>query len=109
MLSMGPSDRRALAQTHTTRPPWNAVLRALREARGITQAGWATQLGVSRKTVLRWEAGGRVPDTGAETGLIAYCRERDLLRTYEHGPLAGLTLSIALLQEMLAEARWQSG
>jgi hypothetical protein len=31
------------------------------------------------------------------------------LRTYEHEPLAGLTLSSELLQEMLAEARWQSG
>src|SRR5437763_11407717 len=109
MSSMGPSDRPALAQTPATRPPWNAVLRALREARGITRAGWATQLGVSPKTVLRWEAGERVPDAGAEAGLIAYCRDRGLFRTYERGPLAGLTLSTELLQQLLAEARWQSG
>jgi DNA-binding transcriptional regulator YiaG len=68
MLSMGPSDRLVLAQAHATRPPWNAVLRALREARGITQGGWATQLGVSSKTVLRWEAGERVPDRGQKRG-----------------------------------------
>src|SRR5262245_33213689 len=109
MLSMGPSERPLLTQAHPTRPPWNAVQRALREARGITQAGWATQLGVSPKTVLRWEAGERVPDTAAEAGLIAYCCERGLLRTYRRGPLAGLTLSSELLQQTLAEARWQSG
>jgi DNA-binding transcriptional regulator YiaG/tetratricopeptide (TPR) repeat protein len=104
----GPSDRPALAQTHSVRPPWNAILRALREARGITQSGWAARLGVSTKTVLRWEAGTRVPDTGAESGLIALCGERGLLHTYDRGPLAGLTMSSELLQEMLAEARWQS-
>jgi tetratricopeptide (TPR) repeat protein len=109
MLSMGPSDHPPPAQTDPTRSAWNAVLRALREAHGLTQAGWATRLGVSPKTVLRWEAGERVPDTGAEAGLIAYCRERGLFRTYERGPLAGMTLSTELLQEMLAEARWQSG
>src|SRR5712691_13025440 len=106
MLRKGPSDRPT--QTHPTRPSWNAILRALREARGITQAGWATQLRVSSKTVLRWEAGERVPDTGAEAGLIAYCGEHGLLRTYRRGPLAGLTLSTELLQEILAEARWQA-
>src|SRR5260221_12602976 len=62
--------------SHPIPRAWNAVLRAMREARGISQAGCATQLGVSRKTVLRWETGKRVPDTGAEAGLIAYCRER---------------------------------
>jgi hypothetical protein len=30
--------------------PWPEVPRALREARGITQEGWAARLGVSRKT-----------------------------------------------------------
>jgi tetratricopeptide (TPR) repeat protein/transcriptional regulator with XRE-family HTH domain len=106
---MGPSDHPPLTQTRPVRPPWNAVLRVLREAHGITQVGWATQLGVSPKTILRWEAGERVPDAGAEAGLIAYCRERGLFRTYERGPLLGLTLSAELLQELLAEARWQSG
>jgi tetratricopeptide (TPR) repeat protein len=59
--------------------------------------------------VLRWEAGERVPDTGAEAGLLAYCREHGLLRTYARGPLAGVTLSPEVLQELLADARWQVG
>ncbi len=107
--NMRPTDSPAESHGGTPRPWWNEVLRAMREARGVTQAGWAALLGVSRRTVLRWEAGQRVPDTGAEAGLLAYCRERGLLRAYERGPLAGVTLSAELLQELLAEARWRSG
>src|SRR5215207_11655362 len=88
------------------RPRWSEVLRALREARGVTQEGWAAQLCVSRKTVLRWEAGERVPDASAEAAILAYCRERGLFRSYDRGPLAGLTLTAELLQHLITEARW---
>ena len=91
------------------RPRWSVVLRALREARGVTLDGWATRLGVSRTTVQRWERGERVPDPGAESSLAAFCRESGLFRSFTSGPLAGLTLSAELLQELLAEARWGAG
>lgn len=50
---------------------WNVVLRALREARGVTQAGWAARLGYSRRTLVRWEQGEAVPDAAAEAAIGA--------------------------------------
>jgi DNA-binding XRE family transcriptional regulator len=75
------------------RPFWTDVLRALREARGVTQDGWATWLGVSRKTVQRGEGGVAVPDLVAEDALVEVCRQRGLFRPFDHGPLRGLTLT----------------
>src|SRR5215212_9752990 len=87
------------------RPFWTDVLRALREARGVTQDGWATWLGVSRKTVQRWEGGTALPDPAAEEALVELCRQRGLFRAFEQGPLRGLTLTPELLRDLLAEAR----
>src|SRR5215207_2902522 len=89
----------------SVRPRWSAVLRALREARGVTLDGWGARLGVSRTTVQRWERGERAPDPGAEATLLAACRELGMLRSYDHGPLAGLDLTPELLQDLLTEAR----
>lgn len=91
------------------RPRWGDVLHALREVRGVTQEGWAARLGVGRRTVQRWERGERAPDPGAETAILAYCREAGLFRPYDRGPLAGLGLTAELLQDLLAEARWRVG
>jgi predicted ATPase/DNA-binding XRE family transcriptional regulator len=108
-----PSVDRDVSPRHGTRatvwahPPWSEVLRALREARGVTQEGWAARLGVSRATVQRWEHGKRAPDTRAETAILTYCREAGLLRAFARGRLAGLTLSEADLQDLFAQARWQ--
>src|SRR4051794_5299754 len=88
------------------RRPWPETLRALREARGATQEGWAARLGVNRKTVQRWESGARAPDPGAEAAILSYCREAGLFRSFTRGPLAGLTLTAASLQDLFAEARW---
>jgi non-specific serine/threonine protein kinase len=104
---MRPIDEPPDVHGYAARPRWSEVLRALREARGVTQEGWAAHLCVSRKTVLRWEAGERVPDAGAEAAILAYCRERNLFRAYDRGPLAGLTVTAELLQELIAEARWR--
>jgi predicted ATPase/DNA-binding transcriptional regulator YiaG len=93
----------------TEHPRWNEVLRALREARGVTQDGWAAQIGVSRKTVQRWEAGERSPDPGAEAAILSYCRERNLFRPFTRGPLAGLELTPDALHDLLAEARLGGG
>ena len=91
------------------RRPWPDTLRALREARGVTQEGWAARLGVSRKTVQRWEGGARAPDPGAEAAIVAYCRHAGLLRAFDRGPLTGLTLTEAGLQDLFAEARRRGG
>jgi DNA-binding transcriptional regulator YiaG len=50
--------------TRSTRhdPQWHEVLKALREAAGLSQHVWADQLGVSRATVQRWEQGTTPPN-----------------------------------------------
>jgi pimeloyl-ACP methyl ester carboxylesterase/transcriptional regulator with XRE-family HTH domain len=106
---MPPGERAQSPPQPAARPRWSVVLRAVREARGVTLEGWAARVGVSRATAQRWEAGARVPDTAAEAAILAYCRETALFRAYERGPLAGLVLTAELLQELLAEARWRGG
>jgi predicted ATPase/DNA-binding XRE family transcriptional regulator len=104
--------KRALPPTSevaTIALPWWQVLRALRDARGVTQDGWAALLGVSRKTVQRWEAGTTVPDAAAEAAIVALCEEYGLFRTYTRGALAGRPLTVALLRDLLAEARLGAG
>jgi predicted ATPase/transcriptional regulator with XRE-family HTH domain len=86
-------------------PRWSRVLRALREARGVTQDGWAARLGVSRATVQRWESGERAPDPEAENQILISCREAGLFRRFDHGPLAGLSLNADSLRDLLAEGR----
>jgi predicted ATPase/DNA-binding transcriptional regulator YiaG len=99
------SDQNAISSAP---PSWSRVLRALRTARGVTQDGFAAQLGYSQGTVRRWERGALVPDAAAEAALLRYCREKGLLRTFEAGPLHGLTVSAEWLQRLLAEARLAS-
>jgi predicted ATPase/transcriptional regulator with XRE-family HTH domain len=93
----------------TNRPRWSTLLRALREAQGVTQPGWAALLGVSETTVRRWERGAAAPTADVERALLAHCRERGLFRTFTHGPLRGLTLNPELLRDALAEARLSAG
>lgn len=87
------------------RPYWSQVLRALREARGVTQEGWSALLGVSRTTVQRWESGRTPPDAFAEEAVVAFCEERGLFRAFEQGPLRGLELTEERLRDLLGEAR----
>jgi predicted ATPase/transcriptional regulator with XRE-family HTH domain len=86
-------------------PYWSTALRALREARGVTQEGWAAQLGVGRRTLQRWERGSAVPDPSAETAILAWCAERSLFRHFDQGALAGITVSYDWLRDLLTEAR----
>lgn len=103
---MHPDDHTsAPSRTPAPRPHWSDVLRALREARGATQEGWAARLSVGRVTVQRWERGERVPDPGAEAAILAYCRDAGLFRPYDRGSPAGFMLSAELFQDLLAEAR----
>jgi non-specific serine/threonine protein kinase len=104
---MGPRHHAVPLANRASRPRWSEVLRAVREARGSTVEGWGARLGVSGRTVLRWERGERTPDPGAEAALLAACRELGLFRLYDRGPLAGLHLTAEVLQELLAEARWR--
>jgi predicted ATPase/DNA-binding XRE family transcriptional regulator len=89
----------------TPRPAWCLTLRALRAARGVTQDGWASLLGVGRTTVQRWERGEAIPDAQAEAALIALCRDRGLFRRYDAGTLAGVDVTAASLADLLAAAR----
>lgn len=93
------------SQPSAERPRWSVVLRAIREARSVTQDGWAARFGVSRRTVQRWEHGDLAPDTLVEAAIAAYCAEKHLFRTFQRGSLAGVTLSAAMLRDLLAEAR----
>ena len=98
-------DREPASKAETGRPQWSTVLHAIREAGSVTQDGWAARLGVSRRTVQRWERGEWPPDAGAESGILAYCREKDLFRRFERGPLARFNLTPESLHALLAEAR----
>src|SRR5579859_3614839 len=89
----------------TPRPHWSVLLRALREAAGVTQAGWATRLGYGLRTIQRWEHGDLAPDSRATEALVRVCSERGLLREYRQGALAGLTVTAEWLIAVLAEAR----
>lgn len=84
------------------------MLRALREARGITQEGWAAQLGYSRATVRRWESGRSVPSADAERAIIEICREKRLFQKFHEGPLLGVTVTPDWIADQLAMARLQS-
>jgi non-specific serine/threonine protein kinase len=87
------------------RPYWSAVLRALRDARGLTQEVWAGRIGYSRATIRRWEAGESIPDAVAERAIIAYCADEGLFRTYDEGILRGQTLAPAWIESLLTRAR----
>jgi pimeloyl-ACP methyl ester carboxylesterase/transcriptional regulator with XRE-family HTH domain len=94
-----------MAHHRPARPYWSQVLRALREARGITQDGWAMQIGYGRATVKRWEAGETVPSADAEAKIISLCHERALFRPFKVGPLAGVRVTPDWLSDLLASAR----
>jgi predicted ATPase/DNA-binding XRE family transcriptional regulator len=87
------------------RPFWSLVVRAIREARGITQEGFAAQLGYSRRTVRRWESGEGAPDADAERLLVAYCRDQALIRRLDLGPRGSFDLTPEHLRDLLADAR----
>src|SRR5829696_3698807 len=96
---------RASSEHASPLPDWSTVVRAIRLARGVTQEGFAAQLGFSRRTVRRWERGEAVPDAAAERALLAYCRDHALFRRFAQGPLQGMQLTPELLRDLLAEAR----
>ena len=104
-----PADSAGETRTPTSRPTYASVLRALREARGVTQDGWAAILNYSVATVRRWESGLAVPPAQAEAALLQQCQQHGLFRTYDVGPLRGLSLTPELLRSMLAEARLAGG
>ncbi len=86
-------------------PPWNVVLRSLREASGVTQEGWAAHLGYGRRTLQRWERGDNPPDAAATEELVKLCASRGLYRTYQRGSLAGVTITGDLLRGLISDAR----
>src|SRR5581483_10726986 len=90
-----------------TSPSWSRALRMLREARGLSQEGWAARLGVGRTTVQRWERGETPPDANAEAALIDLCGELSLFRTFGHELPRGEPLTPERLRELLAAARLQ--
>jgi transcriptional regulator with XRE-family HTH domain len=91
------------------KPSLGGALRALREAAGVTQAGWAAHLGYGRSTVQRWEQGEAVPDAAAEAAIRAACEAKGLYHRYDRGPLAGVVVTPDWLHRLLAEARLAGG
>lgn len=102
---MAQSNRLTAGRQKKPPPYWSQALRALREARGITQDGWAAQLGFGRATIRRWEAGQTVPSADAETAIISLCTERRLFRMFTDGPLAGISVTPEWIIDLLAAAR----
>jgi pimeloyl-ACP methyl ester carboxylesterase/DNA-binding transcriptional regulator YiaG len=86
----------------------DVVLRALREASGVSQDGWAAHLGYGRATVQRWETGEALPRANAREALVALCREKGLFRTFDRGPLRGVTLTPEALRDLFAGAQVES-
>jgi predicted ATPase/DNA-binding XRE family transcriptional regulator len=86
-------------------PSFAAILRALREAAGISQEGWAARLGYGRRTIQHWEHGDSSPDPAATEVLIALCEHVRLFRSYRHGALAGVSLSPDWLRAAATDAR----
>jgi len=80
-------------------------MRALRIASGISQEGWAAQLGYGRRTIQRWEHAELAPDAAATDAVVRLCAEYGLFREHRNGVLSGLTLSAHGLRAMLVEAR----
>lgn len=67
------------------------VIRELRRGLGLTQAAFATRLGVTNVTVSRWEAGAFVPDNRALVGLEELanaCRQTTALPAVQDYPQA---------------------
>jgi predicted ATPase/DNA-binding XRE family transcriptional regulator len=86
-------------------PPLSAVLRALREAAGVSQEGWAARLGYGRRTIQHWEHGELPPDPDATESVIQLCGELRLFRDYHEGALTGITLSADWLRAAATDAR----
>jgi predicted ATPase/DNA-binding CsgD family transcriptional regulator/DNA-binding XRE family transcriptional regulator len=89
----------------TPAPRWPDVLRALRAASGLSQDDWAGRLGVSRRSVQRWETGERPPNPAAETAIVGYCTRTGLCRVYGAGLLSGVEVTPAWLRQVIADAR----
>jgi DNA-binding transcriptional regulator YiaG len=53
----------------TPDPSLSSVLRALREAAGVSQEGWAARLGYGRRTIQHWEHGELPPDPDRDGGV----------------------------------------
>ena len=64
-----------IEEVRARRLPPRQVARAIRVAAGVTQGRMATELGLHRVTVARWEAGAQVP-TGEARERYAHLLER---------------------------------
>jgi predicted ATPase/DNA-binding XRE family transcriptional regulator len=93
------------SETAHLSPRLSAVLRALREAAGVSQEGWAARLGYGRRTIQHWEHGALPPDSAATESLIRLCQDLGLFREYREGALAGCMVTADWLRGLLAEAR----
>ena len=85
---------------------------SLRTAIGLTQAGLAKLLGVSRKAISRWEAGETYPRAEHLKALLAFAvrqqvfpagREAEEIRTFWHAAHQKMLLDELWLQELLGQ------
>ena len=94
--------------------PFGQAMLTLRTAIGLTQASLAELLGVSRKAVGRWEAGGTYPKAEHLKALLAFAvgqqafpvgREEEEIRAFWHAAYQKVLLDERWLQELLGQQR----
>jgi predicted ATPase/DNA-binding XRE family transcriptional regulator len=102
---MRKSETALLSAQGDATPRLSVVLRALREAAGVSQDGWATRLGYGRRTIQHWEHGEIAPDADATESLIRLCEELQLFREYREGALAGYAVTPDWLRSLVTDGR----
>src|SRR6266700_3387686 len=90
------------------------AMRTLRTSIGLTQAGLAELLGVSRRAIGKWEAGGSYPKASHLKALLAFAvgqrafpagREEEEIRVFWHAAHQKMLLDEAWLQGLLGTQR----
>lgn len=66
--------------TYRVHTPAQIDVKAIRQAQGLSQKGFAERYGLPKATIEEWEQGRRQPDTGSRVLLTVIAREPDAVR-----------------------------